>query len=72
MALVFITNYPLNYTFYVTLIQVGYLTSKPIKSVVYCFYKITLKHVSVFCEFTSTINHRFLTNQNARTILVFL
>ena len=43
MALVFVTNYryPLNYTFYVTLIQVGYLTSKPIKSVVYCFYKIT-------------------------------
>ena len=69
MAVVFITNYPLNYTFYVTLTQVGYHTSKPIKSVVYCF-KITLKHVSVFYEFTGTINHRFLTNQNAHTILV--
>ena len=41
MAVVFITNYPLNYTFYVTLTQVGYNTSRPIKSVVYCFYKIT-------------------------------
>ena len=26
----------------------------------------------VFYEFTGTINHRFLTNQNARTILVIL
>ena len=43
MAVVFITNYPLNYTFYVTLTQVGYHTSKPISSVVYCFYKITLR-----------------------------
>ena len=34
------------------------------------FYKTTLKHVSVFCKFTGTINHRFLTNQNACTILV--
>ena len=46
---------------------------KPIESVVYCFqYKITLsktENVSVFCEFTGTINHGFLTNQNARTIL---
>ena len=32
MAVVFITNYPLNYTFYVTLTQVGYHTSKPIKT----------------------------------------
>ena len=31
MAVVFITNYPLNYTFYITLTQVGYHTSKPIK-----------------------------------------
>ena len=52
--------------------QVGYHAGKPIESVVYCFYKITLKHVSVFFEFTSTINHRFLNNQNARTILVIL
>ena len=71
MAVVFITNYPLNYTFYVTLAQVGYNTSKPIKGVVYCFYKITLKHVSVFYEFTGTVNHRFLTNQNARTVLSY-
>jgi len=35
-------------------------------------YKITLKHVLVFYEFTGTINYRFLTNQNARTILVFI
>ena len=62
MAVVFITNYPLNYTFYVTLTQVGYHTSKPIKSVVYFFYKITLKHVSVFYEFTGSINYRFLAN----------
>ena len=52
--------------------QVGYHAGKPIESVVYCFYKITLKHVSVFYEFTGTINHRFLTNQNARTMLVIL
>ena len=55
--------------------QVGYQAGKPIESVVYCFYKITLskmENVSVFCEFTGTINHRFLTNQNARTILVIL
>ena len=37
------------------------------ESVVYCFYKITASY-----EFTGTINHRFLTNQNARTILVIL
>ena len=43
---------------------------KPIESVVYCFYKITLKHVSVFYEFTGTIHHRFLTNQNAHIISV--
>ena len=48
--------------------KVGYHASKPIESVVCCFYKITL----VFYEFTGTINHRFLTNQNARTILVIL
>jgi len=30
------------------------------------------ENVSVFYEFTGTINHRFLTNQNARTILVIL
>ena len=41
---------------------------KPIESVVYCFYKITTSKRS-FHEFTGTINHRFLTNQNARTIL---
>ena len=46
----------------------GYHGGKPIESVVYCFYKITLKNVSVFYEFTSTINHRFLTNKNARTM----
>ena len=38
--------------------HVGYHASKPTESVVYCFYKITLKHVS--------------TNQNVRTILVIL
>ena len=55
--------------------QVRYHTGKPIESVVYCFYKITIsktENVSVFYEFTGTINHRFLTNQNARTILVIL
>ena len=52
--------------------QVGYHAGKPIETVVYCFYKITLKQVSVFYEFTGTINHRFLTNQNARTMLVIL
>ena len=42
---------------------------------VYCFYKISLsktENVSVFYEFTGTINHWFLTNQNARSILVIL
>ena len=48
--------------------KVGYHAGKPIESVVYCFYKITL----VFYELTGTINHRFLTNQNACTILVIL
>ena len=33
---------------------------------------MTLKHVPVFYEFTGTINHRLLNNQNARTILVIL
>ena len=53
----------------------GGQAGKPIESVVYCFYTITLsktENVSVFYEFTGTINHRFLTNQNARTILVIL
>ena len=45
-----------------------YHASKPVESVVQCFYKITLKDVSIFYEFTSTINHRFLTSQNAHTI----
>ena len=45
----------------------GYHAGKPIESVVYCFYKITLSF-----EFTGTLNYRFLTNQNARTILVIL
>ena len=45
----------------------GYHAGKPLESVVYCFYKIT----SVFYEFTGTINHRFLTNKNARTILKY-
>ena len=55
--------------------HVGYHAGKPIESVTYCFYKITLsknENVSVFYEFTGTINHRLLTNQNARTILVIL
>ena len=52
--------------------QGGYHAGKPIESVVYCFYKITLKYVSVFYEFTGTINHRFLTNQAVRIILVIL
>ena len=50
-----------------------YHAGKPIESVVYCFYTITLsktENVSVFYEFTGTINHRFLTNQNGRTILL--
>ena len=53
----------------------GYQAGKPIESVVYCFYKITLgktENVPVFPEFTGTINHRFLTNQNVCTILVIL
>ena len=48
--------------------KVGYHAGKLIESVVYCFYKISL----VLYEFTGTINHRFLTNQNAPTILVIL
>ena len=32
----------------------------------------TREKLKVFNEFTGTINHRFLTNQNARTILVIL
>ena len=52
--------------------QVGYHTSKPLENVVFYFYKITLKHVSVFYDFTGTINYWFLTDQNARTILVIL
>ena len=48
---------------------VGYPDAgRPIESVVHCFYKITL----VFYGFTGTINRRFLTNQNARPILVIL
>ena len=47
--------------------QVGYQSGKPIESVVYCFYKIT-----VFFELTGTINHRFSNNQNARTIVFIL
>ena len=43
-----------------------YHAGKPIESVLYCFYKIR------YYELTGTINHRFLTNQNARTILVIL
>ena len=56
--------------------QVGYQAGKPIESVVYCFYEqITLtktENVSVFYEFTGTIYHRFLTNQNTCTMLVIL
>ena len=36
--------------------QVGSHAGKPIESVVYCFYKITLKHVLVVYEFTGTID----------------
>ena len=50
----------------------GYHAGKPIESVVYCFYKISLKYVSVFYEFTGPLKHRFLTNQDARTIVVIL
>ena len=50
--------------------RMGYHACKPTESVVYCFYKITLSKSTV--EFTGTINHRFLTNQNAHTILVIL
>ena len=52
----------------------GYYAGKPIESVVYCFYKIALKHVSVLYEFNGAILYtiRFLTNQNARAILVIL
>ena len=31
-----------------------------------------MENVSVFYEFTGSINNRFLTNQNERTILVIL
>ena len=51
--------------------RVGYHAGKRIESVVYYFYKMTLsktENVSVSYKFTSTINHRFLTNQNARTM----
>ena len=55
--------------------RVGYHAGNPIESEVYCYYKITLsktENVSVLYEFTGTINHKFSTNQNARTILVIL
>ena len=57
------------------LCTLGYHGGKPIESVFCCFYKLTLsktENVSVFYEFTGTINHRFLTNQNGRSILVIL
>ena len=55
--------------------QVGYHAGKPIENLIYCFYKITLsktESVSVFYEFTGTINHKFLTKQNARHYLSYL
>ena len=55
--------------------RVGYHAGNPIESEVYCYYEITLsktENVSVLYEFTGTINHRFSTNQNARTILLIL
>ena len=48
--------------------QVVYHAGKPTESVVCCFYKITLSFLWVYRH----INHRFLTNQNARTVLVIL
>ena len=41
-----------------------YFTAQPIENLVYCFYK-TKPVASIFYEFTGTINHRFLTSQNA-------
>ena len=52
--------------------QVSYHAGKSIENVVFYFYKITLKHVSVYYEITSTINYWFLTNQNACTVLDIL
>lgn len=48
-----------------------YFTAKPIENLVYCFYK-TKPVASIFYEFTGTINHRFLTSQNAQSIQVVL
>ena len=62
----------MNFSSVLSTSQVGYHAGKPIESALCCFYKITLKHVSVFYEFTAAINHRLLTNQDARTILVIL
>ena len=47
--------------------QVGYHAGKPIESVVYCFYKLTLGFLWVYRHNKPQV----LTNQNARTILVF-
>ena len=50
--------------------QMGYHAGKPIERVVYCFYKISLsktENVSVFYEFTGTINHWLMVfNQSER------
>ena len=49
-------------------VALSFAASKPIESVVFCFYKITVsktENVSVFYEFTGTINCRFF-NQSER------
>lgn len=46
--------------------QVSYYVDKPIESAVLCFHKINFN----FSRWTSTINHRILTNQGAPSISV--
>ena len=49
-------------------VALSFAASKPVESVVFCFYKITVsktENVSVFYEFTGTINCTFF-NQSER------
>lgn len=53
-------------SWFTTFSQVSYYVDKPIKSAVLCFHKINFN----FSRWTSTINHRILTNQGAPSISV--
>lgn len=53
-------------SWFTTFSQVSYYVDKPIESAVLCFHKINFN----FSRWTSTINHRILTNQGAPSISV--